>query len=85
MSSVLLAIGRRKTSALVALTLAGVIVFLGALDLLAASTGASPASGGLGGETLQAQTLGPSLVSTDRGCWVPGDLIGDANPASVRC
>ena len=31
--------------------------------------------------TLAAETLNLAPI----GCWVPGDLIGEADPASIRC
>jgi hypothetical protein len=67
---------------LLALLLGGVVA-LGAIDLFVVSGPPSTpaASGGSTGSTLAAQTLG----ITPSGCYVPGDLIGDANPATIRC
>jgi len=68
---------------LVALFLAAVIAF-GAIDLFVVSgpTSTPAASAGSADTSLAAQTL---IVGPSSGCYVPGDLIGDANPASIRC
>jgi hypothetical protein len=70
---------------LVALFLAAVIAF-GAIDLFVvsgpASTPAASAGSADADTSLAAQTL---VVAPSSGCYVPGDLIGDANPASIRC
>jgi hypothetical protein len=68
---------------LLAVLLAAVLAF-GALDLFIVSGQPStpPASAGATDtSTLAAQTLNV----TPSGCYVPGDLIGDANPASIHC
>jgi hypothetical protein len=66
-----------------ALLLAAVIAF-GAIDLFIVSgPGSTPAAtAGAPDTTLAAQTLN---VAPSSSCYVPGDLIGDANPATVRC
>ena len=68
---------------LVALLLAAVIAF-GALDLFVISGPASTpaASAGSTDTSLAAQ---PLVIAPNTGCYVPGDLIGDANPAFIRC
>jgi hypothetical protein len=66
---------------LLAVLLAGVIAF-GAGDLLLFSGQPStPAASAGGAET----TLAAQPLPAPMGCWVPGDLIGDANPAAIRC
>ena len=67
---------------LLAVLLAGVIA-VGALDLLlfAGQPSTAAVNAGTVDTTLAAQTL--SVAPT--GCWVPGDLIGEANPATIRC
>ena len=67
---------------LLPLLLAGVIA-LGALDIFffSGQPSTSTATAGSAETTLAAEAL--PIVSS--GCWVPGDLIGDANPANIRC
>jgi hypothetical protein len=69
---------------LLAVLLAAVIA-LGAIDvfIFAGQPSTPAATAGSADRTLAVQTL-PALPSS-HGCWVPGDLIGDANPATVRC
>jgi hypothetical protein len=58
---------------------------LGAADIffLSGQPSTAAATAGSADTTLAAQSLGASQTSS--GCWVPGDLIGEANPATVRC
>jgi hypothetical protein len=69
---------------LLAVLLAGGVA-LGALDVFVFSGQPSTpaASAGSADTTLAAQSLAP--YQTSNGCWVPGDLIGEANPATIRC
>jgi hypothetical protein len=72
---------------LLALLLAGVIA-LGAVDFFIVSGQPStpPASAGSADTTTPAASpvdLAPS--TTTRACWVTGDLVGEADPASIRC
>jgi hypothetical protein len=70
---------------LAAALLAGGIA-LGAVDIVFLSGQPSTPAASTGAEdtTLAAQTL-VTGHQTSNGCWVPGDLIGDANPATIRC
>jgi hypothetical protein len=67
---------------LLAVLLAGVIA-LGAIDIFVVSGPPSTpaATAGSTDSTLPARTLS----TTPSGCYVPGDLVGDANPATIRC
>jgi hypothetical protein len=72
---------------LLALLLAGVIA-LGAVDVFISSGQPStpPASAGSTDTTTPAApSLDLAPPSTTSACWVPGDLIGEANPASIHC
>lgn len=68
---------------LLAVLLAGVIAF-GVLDLVISSGQPSTPAANAGAadtSTVPAQTLNV----TPSGCYVPGDLIGEADPASIHC
>ena len=68
---------------LVAVVLAGVIA-LGAIDifLFSGQPSTAAATAGSPDTTLAAQSLATPPMSS---CWVPGDLIGEADPASIHC
>ena len=68
---------------LVPALLLAALLALGAVDffIVAGQLSAPAGSAGEAETTLAAQTL----PGGSNGCWVPGDLVGEANPASIHC
>jgi hypothetical protein len=60
-------------------------IALGAADIffLSGQPSTPAANAGAPDTTLSAQRL--VGYQTSNGCWVPGDLIGDANPVTIHC
>jgi hypothetical protein len=54
-----------------------------ALLLLTTRLAAQPVAGASTAVEPAGPLAGPTISTRSRGCWLPGDLVGEANPASI--